>query len=118
MDGFVHLATNKEGWSIILGCLCTLAACGGVATLIVYYGIFAFANPDSAAWYGDVMGKPGLYESEQAAIEAQASNITNVHAKFRFWFLWGFIWTLFQCSFQIILLVSKPLIARSNPELA
>lgn len=55
---------KSDVFALTTGGCCLLAICGGIITLIVFYGVFAFANPDSAACYGEIQGKPRLYESE------------------------------------------------------
>ena len=71
---------------------CILSTC--VLTLVVFLGIFALANPDKPAVYGKLDDEPALYASMEEAIEAGATDLSNVHALFVHWSLWGFVLAL------------------------
>ena len=54
-------------------------------------GIYAFNNPDSEAWLGlGPDGNHALYADKTAGDTANATELVDIHARFVFWFLWGF----------------------------
>lgn len=63
--------------------------------LMVYLGIFAFANPDPNAWYGRLGDDPtstgALFINKEAGIVQGAAEMINIHRHFENWFLWGFL---------------------------
>ena len=78
--------------------------------MLIYMGIFAFANPDKAAWIGYSKEENlTLYPTNEAASTASATQVINIHARFVSWFVWGFymLWaplviiTMVTCGFMV-----------------
>jgi len=58
---------------------------------LTYLGYYAFSNPNPSSWYGKVGKKENLWPNEEAALDAGAIELTDVHGNFIRWFSWGFI---------------------------
>ena len=92
---------------IIISNMCFILFCMAGIAKVVFFGIYAFDNPDSEAWYGTDLttGEPKLFESENGA--SQDSELIDVHERFVIWFFWGF--TMFVAPFfaGILILVAS-----------
>ena len=76
----------------IVMCLCCLSCCAGFVTFIVYLGIYAFANPNLDYVVVDTNGITTLLPAADPALAlVPVDNVTEVHANFVSWFLWGFL---------------------------
>ena len=67
--------------------------------MIVFLFIYAFYNPDNKAWIGKVEGEIHLFEFEKS--HDYATDVVNIHLKFKSWFKSGF----FLHTFCIIIAV-------------
>lgn len=107
----VRLQELSFGWNKF-----SIACCWAMqAVLTVYLGLYAFRNPDQPAWVGETdEEKLALFESRASAKEqVKMYRVTNVHAHFEAWFVFGFlvnlspalIFTIYKtaalCSFEI-----------------
>ena len=60
--------------------------------LVVCFFIFAFYNPDKAAWVGQVAkDERQMFPDKEAGEAVSAISLVNVHSRFEAWFLWGFV---------------------------
>ena len=112
MDAF-KFAGGGSCFVTAIGCLCALSICGGFITFIVYLGMYAFANPNAAAWYGETMSvdgvlTPGLYADPTTATVP----LVDIHGQFVTWFLWGFIQAILPFA-TVIFAVTCSLISQT-----
>ena len=97
-----RLALASIGFTISFTTLCT----------IVFLGIFGLVDPEADAWYGkldvkdDDQGGPTLFSSRELAMEANATDIVDIHSRFVNWNLWGFIMILSTLPIAIIIIIS------------
>ena len=90
--------------------ICLFACFGAVTTLWVYFGIYAFDNPNVDAYYmpGDgTTANPGLLVGEQNA----EGSLVPIHNMFVMWFTWSFANI---CSFFALMFCIMPMIALSS----
>ena len=93
--------------------LCALSVCGGLLTLSVYLGVYAFANPDAAAWYGETLSVYGVVTPTLFADPTITTvPLVDIHGQFVIWFLWGFIQAMVTIT-TVILGVTCLTICRS-----
>ena len=86
MDGYKSQLAGAGSCVLAILCLCSLTCLVLLITFIVFLGIFAFANPNNAAFYGvDTAGVETLY-----ATQNPTGDLTDVHGDFVTWFTWGF----------------------------
>ena len=85
-------------------CLCcciitTLSLLAIPLIFFIYLGIFAFANPDAAAWVSkDTAGNKISLYSTQSEAEGAGTEVVDIHGRFVSWFLWGFIQMILPCA--------------------
>jgi len=100
MDSFKHVG-GGGCLATSIACLCILACFGGAITFVVYLGMYAFANPNAAAWYGETIDgiiiTPGLYDDP-----TKVSTPVDIHGQFVTWFLWGFAQTVLPIEIAIL----------------
>ena len=74
--------------------------------LIIYFGIYALANPDKPAWIGMSAGdKMTMYATQEAAQADKAFHAIDIHARYVSWFLWGFISIWAPCGLGVLVVI-------------
>jgi hypothetical protein len=87
MDGFKSQIVGAGACGIAISGLCALTCCGGFITFCVFLGKYAFANPNSACFYGtDAAGAESI-----TGVNNAEGTLTDVHGDFVTWFTWGFV---------------------------
>ena len=89
------------GFTVVSTTLCT----------IVFLAIFGLANPEAHTWYGkleekDDQGGHTLFLSRKLAMEAEATDIVDIHSRFVNWNLWGFVMAFAPLPIAWIVLIS------------
>lgn len=90
-------------FSKLLSCLCACGYLAAAITITVYFGIYAFNNPNEPAWY-----IPGtdLTEPELVPVAPNDGTGTAIHDDFVTWFLWNFINQIILFSSPFIFIIS------------
>ena len=102
MDSFKHVG-GGGCLATSIACLCILACCGGAITFVVYLGMYAFANPNAAAWYGEIMSADGVLTPGLYADPTEVNILTvDIHGQFVTWFLWGFAQSVLPIAIAIL----------------
>jgi len=92
---------------VIAGC-CSLAFSALFLTFVIYLAIFAFSNPDSETWIGNVTSTDPAtststttmtFGTEEELTASSATDMLDIHARFVTFFTWGFLNTALCCGF-------------------
>ena len=79
---------------------------------MVYLGIYAFANPNTAAWYGETISVDGVFTPGLFADPTTISvPLVDIHGQFVTWFFWGFIQVMIPFAICIFGAISYTMIS-------